>query len=84
MMAQVVYITYTPLGKKWRLCTRRLAYILHESWLFGVFRVYTTLKPQPSDVCSAHAPHFWLGAYALQMSSGLGSGSIYTEYTAYP
>ena len=52
MLAQVVYITYTPLGKKWHLCTRRLAYILHELWLRGVFHVYTTLKPQPSDICS--------------------------------
>ena len=35
---------YTPLCKKWCLCTWRLAYILHESWLPGVFCVYTTLK----------------------------------------
>ena len=68
VLVQVVYIAYTPLGKKWRLCTRRLAYILHESWLFGVFRIYTTLKPRPSDVCSP-----------LQTSFGLGSGRIYVR-----
>ena len=44
MLAQVVYIAYTPLCEKWCLCTRRLAYILHELWLLGVFRVYTTLN----------------------------------------
>ena len=26
------------------LCQRRLVYILYESWLLGVFHVYTTLK----------------------------------------
>ena len=35
------------------LCRRRLAYILYESWLLGVFRIYTTLKPRSSEVCSA-------------------------------
>ena len=34
------------------LCRRRLAYILYESWLLGVFCIYTTLKPQSSEVCS--------------------------------
>ena len=75
------YITYTPLRKRWCHCTWQLSYILHESWLLGVFRVYTTLKPRPSDVCSAYAPRLWLGLYALQTSSGLGSGCIYAEYT---
>ena len=28
------------------LCLRQLAYILYESWLLGVFRIYTTLKPR--------------------------------------
>ena len=81
MLAQVVYIAYTPLGKKWRLCTRQLTYILPESWLHGVFRAYTTLKPRPSDVCSAYAPSRRRRAYALQTSSGLSLGRIYAEYT---
>ena len=63
MLALVVYIAYTPLCLKCHLCTWRLAYILHESWLLGVFRVYMTLKPQPSEVCSAYAPRLWLGAW---------------------
>ena len=50
MLAQAVYIAYTPLAKKWCLCTRRLAYILHESWLFGVFRAYTWNTPRNHDL----------------------------------
>ena len=48
MLAQVVYVTHTLLCKKRHLCIWRLACILHGSWLLGVFRVYTALKPRPS------------------------------------
>ena len=50
MLAQAVCIAYTPLAKKWRLCTRQLAYVLHDSWLFGVFRVYTWNTPCNHDL----------------------------------
>ena len=63
------------------LCRRRLAYILYESWLLGVFRIYTTLKPRSSEVCSAYAPRLRLGAYALQTSSDLDSRVVYTRNT---
>ena len=63
------------------LCRRRLAYILYESWLLGVFRIYMTLKPRSSEVCSAYAPRLRLGAYALQTSSDLDSRVVYTRNT---
>ena len=63
------------------LCRRRLAYILYESWLLGVFRIYTTLKPRSSEVCSAYAPSRRRGAYALQTSSDLDSRVVYTRNT---
>ena len=63
------------------LCRRRLAYILYESWLLGVFRIYTTLKPWSSEVCSAYAPSRRRGAYALQTSSGLDSRVVYMQNT---
>ena len=59
------------------LCWRQLAYILYESWLLGVFRIYTTLKPRSSEVCSAYAPRLQLRAYALQTSSDLDSRVVY-------
>ena len=62
----------------WR---RRLAYISYESWLLGVFRIYTTLKPRSSEVCSAYAPSRRRGAYALQTSSDLDSRVVYTRNT---
>ena len=49
-----------------QLCRRRLAYILYESWLLGVFRIYTTLKPRSMQ---------------LQTSSNLDSRVVYTGNT---
>ena len=45
MLAQVVYIAYAPLRYIYTILLKmaRLAYIiLYESWLLGVFRIYTT------------------------------------------
>ena len=66
-------------GPCFGLCLRRLAYILYESWLLGVFCIYTTLKPRSSEVCSAYAPSQRRGAYALQTSSDLDSRVVYTR-----
>ena len=63
------------------LCWHQLVYILYESWLLGVFRIYTTLKPWSSDVCSAYAPRLRLGSFALQTSSDLDSQVLYTRNT---
>ena len=48
------------------LCRHRLAYILYESWLLGVFRIYTTFKPRSMQ---------------LQASSNLDSRVVYTRNT---
>ena len=63
------------------LCRCRLAYILYESWLLGVFRIYTTLKSRSSEVCSAYAARLRLGAYALQTFSDLDSRVVYMRNT---
>ena len=53
MLAQTVYIACTALCIEWCLCTRRLAYILHESWLLGVFHIYLyDSKTSAFGVCS--------------------------------
>ena len=54
-------------------CQRRLAYILYESWLCGVFRVYTTLKPwsytlQTSDDLDSRVVHHVTMIYTVQVS----------------
>ena len=46
MLAQVVYITYTPLGKKWRLCTRRLAYYI--AWIMVTWCILCIYDPKTS------------------------------------
>ena len=46
---------YSSLFPVSSLCQRRLvACILYESWLLGVFHVYTTLILSSSEVCSAY------------------------------
>ena len=63
------------------LCHRRLVYIIYESWLLDVFRVYMTLKPRSLEVCSGYAPRLRLVAYALQTSSDLDSGVVHMRNT---
>ena len=46
-----------------------------------IFRIYTTLKPHSSEVCSTYAPCLRLGAYVLQTSSDPGSRVVYTWNT---
>ena len=84
---KVVYIFHIP-PAKWCICDiyhlrqhrengAISVYILYESWLLGVFHIYTTLKPRSSEVCSAYAPRLRLGAYALQTSDDLDSRVVY-------
>ena len=46
MLAQVVYIAYTPLGKKWCLCTRRLAYYI--TWIMVTWCILCIYDPKTS------------------------------------
>ena len=51
-----VYEKYTPLDSKWRPRCNGSAYILYESWLSGVLRVYMTREPRSEEFCSVYAP----------------------------
>ena len=59
-------------GKSAYACTSHtyLPYVIHKSWLRGVFHLYTT-----QTEARGHLQRLRLGAYALQTSEGRGLGS---------